>query len=52
MTYTFFDQKFENCVNEGLSWFGSNLVVSFQDIIQNMFFNLAKISHPADLAIC
>ena len=52
MTYTFFNQKFDNGVNEGLSWFGINLIVSFRDITQNMFGNLAKISHPADLEIC
>ena len=51
MTYTFFDQKFDSGVNEVLSWFGINLMVSFQDITQNMFCNLAKISHPADLVI-
>ena len=48
----FFGQKFNNGVNEGLRWFGINLIVSFQDITQNMFCNLAKISHPADLEIC
>ena len=52
MTYTFFNQKFDNGVNEGLSWFGINLIVSFQDITQNMCGNLAKISHPPDLEIC
>ena len=52
MTYTFFNQKFDNGVNEWLSWFHINLIVSFQDITQNMFCNLAKISHPADLEIC
>ena len=46
---TFFNQKFDNGVNEGLSWFGINIVVSSQDITQNIFCNLAKISHPADL---
>ena len=51
MTFTFFNRKFDNGVNEGLSWFGINLMVSFQDITQNMFCNLAKISHPADLEI-
>ena len=40
MTYTFFNQKCD--VNEGLSWTGVNLMVRFQDIIQNMFCNLAK----------
>ena len=44
--YTFFHQKFDNGVNEVLSSIGINLMVSFQDIAQNMFFcNLAKISH-------
>ena len=52
MTYTFFNQKFDNGVNEGLGWFGINLMVSFQHIAQNMFCNLAKISHPADFEIC
>ena len=32
---------------EGLSWFGINLMVSFQDVPQNRFCDLAKISHPA-----
>ena len=52
ITYTFFDQKFDNGVNDGLSWLRINLMVSFKDITQNMFCNLAKISHPADLEIC
>ena len=52
MTYTFFNQKFDNGVNEGLSWFGINLLVTFHDILQNMLWNLAKITHPADLEIC
>ena len=47
----FFNRKYYNGVNEGLSWFEINLMVSFQDITQNMFCNLAKISHPADLEI-
>ena len=51
MTYIFFNQKFANGVNKVLSWFGINLMASFQDITQNMFFNLAKISHQADLQI-
>ena len=51
MTYTFSNQKFDNRVNKLLSWFGINLMVSFQDITQNMFCKLAKISHPADLEI-
>ena len=34
-----------------LSWFGFNIMVSFQNITQNMFCNLAKISHPAELEI-
>ena len=51
-TYTFFDRKFDNGVNDGLSWFRINLIVSFKDITTNMFCNLAKISHPADLKIC
>ena len=52
MTYTFFDQRFDNGVNEGLSWFGINPIVSSQDMTRNMFCNLANISHPADLEIC
>ena len=52
MTYTFFNQKSDNCVNEVLSWFGINLMISFQDITLNMFCNLAKISHQADLEFC
>ena len=52
MTYTFFNQKFDNGTNEGLRWFGINLMVSFQDITQNMFCNLAKFSHPTDLESC
>ena len=52
MTYAFFNQKFDYGVNEVLSWFGINLIASFQDITQNMFCILAKISHLADLKIC
>ena len=52
MTYIFFNINFDKGVNEMLSWFGINLVVSFQDIAQNMFCNLAVIPHPADLEIC
>ena len=51
MTIYFSNQKFDNGVNEGLSWWGINLMVSFQDLTQNMFCNLAKISQPADLEI-
>ena len=51
MTYTFLFQDVDNDVNEVLSWFGINLMDSFQDITQNMFCILAKISHPADLEI-
>ena len=47
----FFQSKVFNGVNEGLSWFGINLMVSFQDITPKMFCNLTKISHPADLEI-
>ena len=39
-------------MNEGLSWSGINLLVSFQDVTNNMLCNLGKISHPADLEIC
>ena len=49
MTFTFFSQKFYNGVTEALSWCSINLEAIFQDITQNMFCNLAKISHPADL---
>ena len=49
MAHTFFNQKFDNGVNEGLSWLGIHLMVSSQDITQNIFCNLAKVSHPADL---
>ena len=49
MTYTFSNRKFASGVND---WFSINLMASFQDIIQNMFCNVAKISHPADLQIC
>ena len=52
MEYTFFNQKLDNGLNEGLSWFGINLTISFQNITQNMFCILTKISHPADLEIC
>ena len=46
--FSFFDQKFDN----GVNWFGINQMVSFQDITQNRFCNMAKISHPADHEIC
>ena len=52
MTYTFFNQKFENGVNKGLNWFGFNQMVSFKDITQNRFSKMAKISHSAELEIC
>ena len=52
MTYAFFNPKFDNGVNEMLRWFGINLMLSFQDITQKMFCNLAEISHPTDLEIC
>ena len=48
MTYNFFNKKFDNGVNEVISLFGINLMVSF---LQNMFCKLAKMSHPADLEI-
>ena len=38
-------------MNEVLSWYEINLMVSFHDITQNMFCNLANISHPTDLEI-
>ena len=52
MAHTFCNQKIDNGVNEGVSWFEINLILSFIDIAQNMFCNFAKISHPADLVIC
>ena len=52
MTYTFFNQRFDNGVNDGLSRFAINLMVCFHDIKQNMFCNLAKISNPDDLEVC
>ena len=52
MTYTFFNQKCDNGVNDTLSWLFIYLMFSFQYITQNMFCNMAKISHPADLEIC
>ena len=48
MTYVFFNKNFDN----GVCWFSINLMVSFQDISQNMFCNLAKISYQADLEVC
>ena len=42
---------FDDSGNEDRSWFGVNLMVSLQDITQNMFCNLAMISHPADLEL-
>ena len=42
MTFPFFHQRFDYGVNEVLSWFGINLMVSFQDITQNLFFILPK----------
>ena len=52
MANAFFDQRFDNGVNVGVSWFGINLMVSFHDITQNIFGNLEKISNPDDLEIC
>ena len=51
MTYTFFNQRFDNGMNEVLSWFGIIRMVSFQDITQYMFCILSKISNRADLEI-
>ena len=42
MTYTFFNQKFDYGVNEGLGRFGIDRMVSFQDITQNVSCNLGK----------
>ena len=47
----FFNQVFDNGVNELLSSFSINLMVSVQDITQNMLYILAKISHPPDFEI-
>ena len=47
----FLQPKFDNNVNERFSFFYINLMASFQDITQNMFRILAKISHLADLQI-
>ena len=51
MTYTFFNQKLDNGVNELLSWFGINLLVRYQNITQNIFCNLTNTSHPVDRQI-
>ena len=51
MTFTFFNHRVDYDVNEVLSWFDINLTVGFQDITQNMFCILTKISHQADLGI-
>ena len=48
--FTVFKQKFDSIVNE--SWFGTNLMVSLQDITPSMFCNYAKLSHQVDLEIC
>ena len=49
MTYTFSNQKFDDDVNEVLSWFGIYVMVSFQ--LQTLFCSLAEISHPAKIEI-
>ena len=51
MKFSFSNQKFDYVVNEVLSWFGIDLMGIFQDITQNMFCILAKISQLADLEI-
>ena len=51
MMSTFFNQKIDDGMNEGPNWFGINLIVSLRDITQNMFCNMPKISHQADLEI-
>ena len=38
-------------MNEVFSWSESKVMLSFHDITQNMFCNLANISHPVDLEI-
>ena len=51
--YTFFHQKFDNGVNEVLSSIDINLMVSFQDIAQNMFFAIWQKSHiKLELGAC
>ena len=51
--YTFFHQKFDNGVNEVLSSIGINLMVSFQDIAQNMVFAIWQKSHiKLELGAC
>ena len=52
MTYTFFNQKIANGTIEVFCQFRTHLMDSFQDITQNMFCNLAQMSHPADLENC
>ena len=47
----FLNRKFANGVYEVLCWFGTNLIVSFQEISQIIFCNLAKVSDPAELQI-
>ena len=37
----FFSQKFANGANKVLSWFGINVMASFQNITQNMVCNLS-----------
>ena len=51
MTYTFFNHKFDNGVNKVFSKFDNYPMGSFQVtcISQNMFCNLAKITHLGDL---
>ena len=45
MTYTFFNQKFDKGVNEGLNRFGINLMVSFQDLLHKICFEIWQKSH-------
>ena len=45
MAYTFFNQKFDNGVNEVLSWFATDLMVRFQDITQDMFCFFLQKTH-------
>ena len=46
MTYTCFNQKFDNGVNEMLFSLTPN---SIKCVTQNMSWTFAKFSHPADL---
>ena len=50
MAYPFFQSNsIEHGGNEVLSWFDTKFMLSFREIVQNMFHTLAKISYLADL---